>query len=106
MSAYIYSTRLFKQKNLLGTGMFVVPSGFVCVVREVDIFSLGPLVPALFTFQGPDGENIWAQYTVASKAGSFQWVGRAVFDAGDTMYFNWFVSSGDVYASGYLLSSP
>lgn len=82
---------------------FVVPDGYVAVVRDIDVWSGGGAI-INWVVQVVEGAKFAAgQFTVESIAQTAQWRGRQVLNPGEVLEFS---SDGatDGLISGYLLS--
>lgn len=104
--ADVYSTRLYAALDLHGNEGYTVPGGYVCVLRDVDIFSYSSGSESGFALEGDLGQVIWYVLVPPDTTQSYQWRGRQVFNPGDIITFNASAGSFDVTASGYLLYLP
>lgn len=114
--ATVYSTHLLSATVLTpGTPQaFLTPPGFVCVLRDVDVFAnLGVSAGDLILADSYTGAGFWyIDTTHISGFNSFQWRGRQVFPyvEGEAQGFQFETDAGTntwyVRASGYLLSQP
>jgi len=99
----VYSKRLISGRNITSASE-TVPSGFVWVVRCIDVFFGGGVVGGTWDVTGDAGQTFaWGSVT-ALLASLQSWRGRQVLEAGVTLGF----TSGpglDVTISGYQLSA-
>ena len=105
MALQIYSSRLLAWSADESPAPFTVPTGFVCVVRDADVWSGGG---ELINYQLAVNAvaKFWAgQFTIESLAQVGQWRGRQVVMPGEDLVFS---SDGatDGLVSGYLLTLP
>lgn len=101
----IYSTRFLAFAADGTPAPYTVPTGFVAVVRDADIWSGGG---AMINFQLSINAvaKFWAgQFTVESIAQVAQWRGRVVVNEGEDLVF---AADGvvDGVVGGYLLTAP
>lgn len=101
----VYSTRFFANLLVNSSVAFLVPGGYIAVVRHVDCSQTSP-------------GGFICQVGIAGHANFFSvdmgltttvswasWAGRQVLNAGEQLVANG-VGTGDVVASGYLLTTP
>lgn len=104
--ANVYSTRFLQEVGLVGAAGYVIPAGFVGVVRDLDAYVAAPLLTSTDLFLvGAGGQKLAWWTTDADTTTTPEWRGRQVFAAGETVTV---VSTGsvDVTVSGYLLTAP
>lgn len=106
-----YSTRFIGVSGLTSSVDFVVPAGFVAVVKEITVFA-GNYYPGnrCYVHQLPDGWEFFGQDSSSVPGDSTygQWSGAVVLEAGETIeavgglpgFIAW-----DVYVGGYLLTA-
>lgn len=100
----VYSTRFFANQLVSSDVAFLVPGGFVAVVRRIDI---SQVAPGGFTCQVGIGgaANFFAVAMGLTPDVSWAWWdGRQVVNAGEQIVAHG-VGTGDVVCSGYLLST-
>ena len=102
--ASVYSTLLISQQGVSGSLSYDVPTGYVLVVRDVDIYIHGDLISTTYyvTDNESDATFAWSASPEAGDPGLYSWRGRKVVNAGSGIT----VSGGgtyDVNISGYLL---
>lgn len=101
----VYSIRLLAWAASMLPPPFVCPTGYVVVVRDIDVWSGGgSIINAQAEINGV--AKFWAgQFTVESIAQVLQWRGRQVLQAGEELVFQ---SDGvtDGLISGYQLLEP
>jgi len=103
--ANVYSTRFLAWAASEIPPVYVVPSGYVAIVRDLDVYSFGgEMTNWKFGINGV----CWfaaGQFTIEALAQTGQWRGRQVVQAGEEILFE---SDGptDGIASGYLLGLP
>lgn len=101
--ATVYSSR-FLQRHGGGSGsdIFVVPAGYVAVLRDLDGW-INNVGGGSLTLQGALGQQIYAQEQVPATNGNvLMWRGRVVFEAGESITVVC-VSAVDYVLCGYLL---
>lgn len=109
MASTVYST-LFLAANT-GSGLlnYIVPDGFVAVLRDVDVYNNSVVLAELFLEDNETGQTIWRVDNSAViptlSIGSVQWKGRQVFNGGGGFVFTATAGVWDVRASGYLLTA-
>lgn len=84
---------------------YVVPDGFVAVVRDMDAFfgmALGERTVEAF---GSALQVFWQDTVGLGESGWRSWRGRQVLYAGETLRMIVIGDVGDITASGYLLSA-
>lgn len=105
--AAIYSTKFVEQKGMTLDYFYVVPSGYVAVVRCIDVYQGAVLSDNSLYFQGNAGQAIHKWEGGLDQDVISQWTGRQVFNPGDTFTFhNVGGFAWDFTASGYLLVAP
>lgn len=106
MSVPVFSTLLLARAVTgSSTTAFLVPTGFRCVLRRLDVFESAP-GGAVVELAGNDGIVFWAAGpNLTSTFNTYSWDGRQVIDEGKQLEVS---NSLDVniYASGYLLTLP
>jgi len=100
----VYSTRLAAQAGYTGLLDVFCPTGFVMVVRDMDVVydsgSAGEM-----SWLGTAGQIIHF-FSAPGGAEQFQWTGRQVFIAGEKFQMQVNSGSWDFTVSGYLLTAP
>lgn len=109
MARPVYSV-VFKNTNTDDPDLnYIVPEGFVAVLRDIDVYNNSALTAELFVEDNQSGVTIWrvdnSLVIPESTKGSVQWTGRQVFEAGGGFVFVASAGTWDVRASGYLLSA-
>lgn len=105
-----YSTSFYAGEILVTDAyqtLYTVPSGYVAVLRDVELVNLAASDEQAFLALGPGSSTVpFAALTLAASGGWGQWKGRVVMDVGVTLQL--FVETEPTAAviSGYLLSSP
>jgi hypothetical protein len=104
----VYSTRFFSDPHFVATpASYVVPAGFVAVLRDVWIYLGNNATPAAWQMESGTGAVLWAAEALPFNPQFWFWQGRQVYNAGDTIQVvNTGVAPLDATASGYLLSLP
>lgn len=104
--ANVYSTAFIGEKELSGSAVYTVPTGYVAVVRDCDVFQGSSSTGVYFQLLGGEGQAFFWCSSLPLTAQWFQWTGRHVLNEGATLTA--LVGSGnpDVSVSGYLLSLP
>jgi hypothetical protein len=105
MATGLYSTRFVAVQGFDGTLDYEVPSGFVAVLRDVDVYA------SVDAFSGPahlrvlniENGTIWLTQIDTDTSGSAQWRGRQVFNPTERIRFLT-DAPYDITASGYLLT--
>jgi hypothetical protein len=114
VARFLYSQNLLDARNESNQS-FVVPAGFVCVVRDVDTYNGTELTIETLTFQLQTlttGATIWLWTdTLPISPQSRQWTGREVLIAGDGLVFSAYDQSSspvgvDCRINGYMLTAP
>lgn len=105
--ARLYSKRLLSSDFATGPINAVVPAGYIWVVRDIDLMWFGPPENDQASVSWEGVGQIFQCVGEASVEQHFQWQGRQVGNAGDTLQFlaeqygNW-----TALVSGYELSTP
>lgn len=101
----VYSQLLLNVPNLHGTGAFLVPTGFVLVVRDVELFESSPGGALVELAAG--GGTVFAAFgpNLTTTYNHYSWQGRVVVQAGDQFEVNASLAC-NVLAMGYLLTLP
>lgn len=103
--ANVYSTRFLAWAASELPPAYVVPTGYVAVVRDADVYSAGGEI--INWRLGVNTVAIFAAgaFTIIAEAQTAEWRGRQVLEPGDELYFQ---SDGptDGLVSGYLLGLP
>lgn len=105
-----YSTQFFAVHEDLSTApaLYIVPTGYVAVLRDVSVrnqtgttsqVQVGATVPGPLNVIVMQWDDVAANDVV-------EWQGRAVFNAGDSLFVYNAEGSAQAIGSGYLLSSP
>lgn len=103
--AVIYSTRFLAWSDDETPAPYTVPTGYVAVVRDVDVWSGGGAMINVQLAVNAVAKFWAAQFTVESIAQVAQWRGRQVLQAGEDLVFS-ADGATDGLVSGYLLSLP
>lgn len=109
MSTAVYSTQLAAQKAFNGTLDVLVPTGFILVVRDIDVSFFGNGTTGSFNFFGNISNELWGVAFAASGFQTAQWRGRQVFETGQMFQLTTTGGSGhwpDFQISGYKLTLP
>lgn len=101
----VYSTRLLAWAASEFVPPFVVPSGYVCVVRDADIYSGGGAIINWVLSVNAVAKFAAGQFTIEALGQTAQWRGRQVLNAGEQLLFE-SDGSTDGLVSGYLLLLP
>lgn len=99
-----YSTRFLAWSSSELVPVYTVPTGYLIVVRDLDVWSGGGAM-INWQLQVVEGAKFAAgQFTVESIAQTAQWRGRQILYAGEELLFQ---SDGptDGMCSGYLLTN-
>jgi len=103
-----YSTQLFAGQPTSGTqGLYVVPSGYVVVVRDVELYAIdggGTIYIAVWTSSGTSLGQLVAWQSPQPQT-HMQWSGRVVMDFGQQLVYQSTSGRTEVLASGYLLTA-
>lgn len=105
--AAIYSTRFLQQVGASLDFFYEVPTGFVAVLRCVDVYQGAVLSSNSLYLQGALAQTIHKWTGGDDQDVISQWTGRQVFSEGETITmhnvggFDW-----DYTLSGYLLTAP
>jgi hypothetical protein len=105
----VYSTSFLQAQGLVGTEILgPVPEDEVWIVRDIDVYATGVLVPP-FTYVFAHGANGQAFFYFQWLSGAQtwgSWRGRQAFEAGTTFDVETFNGPVDVTVSGYVLGAP
>lgn len=103
--ANVYSTRLLAWAASETPPGFTVPTGYVCVVRDADIYSAGGALTNFVLSVNTIAHFFAGAFTIEATAQVAQWRGRQVVNPGEILVF---ASDGptDGLVSGYLLALP
>jgi hypothetical protein len=101
----IYSTRFLLQGDAaVGSYSYLGPSGFVVIVRDVDV-----VIPAAAAAGscalGIDGVFFAGSPAFTDAFSTWSWRGRQVLEAGETLQVGIGVAGCSFCVSGYLLST-
>ena len=101
----VYSRRFIDVAGFTGSVAFLVPTGFVCVVRDITAWvgiSAGASVQA-----GLGGSAVFWGFTfgVVTVQATAEWQGHHVINEGEQLVLA-SSASVDLMASGYLLTLP
>lgn len=101
----LYSSRLLAWSTDESPAPFTVPTGYVAVVRDIDVWSGGGELTNVQVAVNAVAKFWAAQFTIESIAQVAQWRGRQVLLEGEDLVFS---ADGptDGLISGYLLLSP
>ena len=105
--ATVFSTRFIAvhDQPVAIPATYLVPAGFVAVVRDVDAYFGSSLSVKTVFARGSAAQIFWQETVGANLAGWRQWEGRQVIYAGETLSL--FADElVDLTASGYLLTLP
>jgi hypothetical protein len=101
----VYSTR-FAALTLAPSGslsaIYTVPSGFVAVLRDIDGIVTSGGAGQLFLGMGA---TWWFEMPLLAATSGFQWRGRQVFLAGETISAQTVTATVQMHVTGYLLSA-
>lgn len=99
-----YSTRLLGWSASMIPPPYEVPTGYIIVVRDIDVWSGGGAMINWQVYVNDFAKFAAGQFTVESVAQTAQWRGRQILNAGEFLVFE---SDGptDGLISGYLLTS-
>lgn len=100
----VYSTRFGIGAVAVGTpvNIYTVPAGHTAVVRNIDVTPSS--APSGIFFLGVVGIGFFLALQAGIVNNSVHWEGRAVFNSGEGMEIDSFVSNFNYAISGYLLS--
>lgn len=100
----VYSTRFLQRHGgPSGSDIFVVPAGYVAVIRDLDGW-INNVGGGSLTLQGALGQQVYAQEQVPLSSGNvLMWRGRVVYEAGESITVVC-VSAVDYVLCGYLLT--
>ena len=102
--AALYSERIWEGRNVTSLA-YTVPAGKRLVIRDIDCFFGGGIGGGAANFTGTLGQTFAYFSFTGLSSSAFEWRGRQVFYAGETVA----MVSGqgiDVTVSGYLLTEP
>jgi hypothetical protein len=100
----VYSTVFIRLQGLVGSATFVVPDGYIAILRDADVYNGGGIESTsayLIDFTSNGTITRWVSATEL-QAFDGSWRGRQVFNSGDSFGFNT-TGAWDVRLSGYLL---
>lgn len=101
----VYSTEFMGQTAAAGVLQeYVVPAGFVAVVRNIEVFAPSGTGTSIYA-AGGSSQTFWYQVWGATDPLWKQWQGRVVVQPGDAFSFVAVGHAVDVSAMGYLLST-
>jgi hypothetical protein len=102
MAALVYSHRFMAWAAQTFPTPYVVPSGYVAVVRDIDIWSGGGAIIQWTVAINTIARFVGGAFTVTSVQQVAQWRGRQILNAGEELTF---AATGalDGAISGYLL---
>jgi hypothetical protein len=102
----VYSTRFLRiGARGASSSTYVVPTGFVAVVRDVAVLLEGDATSNAELFV--EAPSTWIGYWAPAATGThtYQWIGRQVIEAGETLAGDCSGTTwASLWASGYLLS--
>lgn len=107
--ASIYSTRFIQASGLSSSTSYLVPTGFVAIVRDLDAYCDATLGFATLFLHGALGQAIAWHHWDATTEDQFAWRGRQVYYSGEDIEVAVATGIGvaiDVTVSGYLLTAP
>lgn len=101
----VYSTRFIAWSTSTIPPAYKVPSGYIAIVRDIDVYSGGGQIINWVASVNLVAHFAAGQFTIEALAQTAQWRGRQVLEAGEDLVF---ASDGptDGLISGYLLSLP
>lgn len=101
----VYSQRFIGWAAETIPPLFAVPTGYVAIVRDVDVLSHGGAMINWVVSVNGVADFAAGQFTIEALNQTGQWRGRQVVNAGEELVFE---SDGptDGLISGYLLSLP
>lgn len=105
MSVPVYSTLFIDSPGLVGDAGFLVPDGFVAVVRDIDAVAPAGAGAQIYAGIGGSSEFWTYQWTVVATADWRSWRGRVVIPGGGQLVIHT-DAPVDVIACGYLLTAP
>ena len=110
MSRDVYSLRIFSVASLVpATGLVgpIVPSGFIYVVRDIDVVRRSTASGSQLEFFSPTlGLIAFISDAVLDLAFGWHWRGRQVYSPGERVGFQSVSGTWDITASGYQLTLP
>ena len=106
MATAVYSTKFISMAGLEANASYVVPAGFVAIVRDIACLVLGPSDESVCQVGAEAGVPIMLWLFGAGQSYPYyQWQGRQVVDEGQTIAA---ATAGgtscSIRVSGYLLS--
>lgn len=103
----VYSTNFATASPPSGfTTLYTVATGFVVVVRDMELLNTGGLTETFSVFANTPGGSATFWQIAASSLTWYQWAGRVVLPAGSSIQCS--VPSGgsmQIMVSGYLLTT-
>lgn len=110
MAQAVYSLRIFAHASLSSAGGLVgpvVPSGFIYVLRDVDVFESSGTRPVTMVVNNPlAGVLVAFELAAGTVNGSLPWRGRQIYSPGERVGFQAFSGTWAIMASGYQLTLP
>lgn len=107
MALAVYSTRLLYTANISAAPSYVIPEGFVAVIRDLDASCPSPVTGYYVYLVNVTKSYIIAISTFPSDNNSASWRGRQVVPAGEEIALNGNPPTGaTATVSGYLLTLP
>lgn len=101
----VYSTRFLAWAASSTPPAYEVPTGYVAIVRDADIFTHGGAITNWILSVNGIADFAGGAFTVESVIQTAQWRGRQVLNPGELLVFASDVAT-DGMVSGYLLSLP
>lgn len=101
----LYSSRLLAWQADTSPLAFEVPTGYVAIVRDLDVYSGGGIITDWKLSVNGVATFAAGEFTIESLPQTAQWRGRQVLNAGELLVFQ-SDNSTDGLVSGYLLLSP
>ncbi len=107
MALPVFSTRFLAAHDqpAIVPATYIVPAGFVAVVRDLDVYCGDVLGGDEFFARGSAGQVFWQATIALGETGWRFWRGRQVLYAGEQLQM-FSTKVFDLSASGYLLTAP
>jgi hypothetical protein len=102
----VYSVRFLQARAYSGVATYLVPAGFVAVLRDLDAFQVAGLTVPQIYLVGAAGQTIWWNSGSLVDSSYSSWRGRQVINEGETFAVNVATETASFAVSGYLLSLP
>jgi len=104
MASVVYSYRFLSAANADPEALFIVPVGYVAVVRDLDAV-LSPAGATVFQLFVAGAQVFIAQFGIELSYSNIEWRGRQVAFPGETIAV-YVDNDCSVSVSGYLLLNP